>query len=75
MSTSVRRELPKIEVFGEPWIRSVLGSSASKPKGIFIIWVVFGLLPMCSYLVTTQIDGSLRIEDGIGLLDDVPLFV
>jgi len=66
--------LSSFEVFGEPWIRSILGNSASRSKSIIFIWAVFLLLPAFLFFVPSWMDGSLRIEDGLGLLDDRQAF-
>ena len=65
----------RIEVFGEPWLRSILGSSASKPKAVIMIWATFGLLPLVLYIITTLIDGSFSLEgDAVGLREDITSF-
>ena len=75
MTTSDSTQPDRFEVFGEQWIKSIFGNSASRPRAILIIWV-FSLLPLCSYFVITTIDGSIRLAEGsMGLLNDVQVFL
>lgn len=67
--------LYKIEVFGEPLVRRILGESASH-RALIIIWGVFILIPMILYVIAANVDGSFTLEgDAMGLTSDFTLFV
>jgi len=61
-NASSQNDLRRIEIFGEPVVNRVLGESRSRLTAVIVIWVVFALIPLVSYVIATSVDGSFTID-------------